>query len=444
MKNKIKINKFLHLLIILGLTVGFALLSTTLNINGTAGIKGNTWDIHWDEESIQVSENSVQTETPTVSNDGQTVSYEVTLELPGDFYEFTIDAVNAGTIDGMVAIGGLQLTIEDEGGQPTTLPNYIKYSVTYADGSSIEKFHKLAKRVDINTPTREKIKVRIEYDSNSSELPSDNEKLKIKDKLPYTQADENAKDRDSLKNYTLYQNHLGKSSTLDPTWNYYFKVNMQEMYAEKDVYSFIAIENGEELDGYEYGYKYDSLEACNTVLESAEQGEGVSYSCYKKLSKGTKITVPTDVDACMITSTGETFCYDYDNYECNYDENTNDCSSSNSYLLQKKNEIITKGGFYKPVKLSQDPDAVIYYISTPQEETTSTSIETSIPKTLPLDAFMVELLTIEVKENNQTLHVCSYSGEFNSFTIIINMMMSNQTDGVTTVFADPETRIYCR
>ena len=115
MKNRKKRNKiYLYLLVILGLTVGFALLSTTLNINGTAGIKKNTWDIHWDKNSIQVTENSVQAETPTVTEDGQKVSYEVTLELPGDFYEFTIDAVNAGTIDGMVNIGGLTPTIKNK------------------------------------------------------------------------------------------------------------------------------------------------------------------------------------------------------------------------------------------------------------------------------------------------------------------------------------------
>ena len=67
MKNKKQRKIFLYLLVILGITVGFALLSTTLYINGTAGIKANTWDIHWDQESIQVTENSVVAETPTVT-----------------------------------------------------------------------------------------------------------------------------------------------------------------------------------------------------------------------------------------------------------------------------------------------------------------------------------------------------------------------------------------
>lgn len=45
MRNKKQRKVFLYLLIILGISVGFALLSTTLNINGIAGIKSNTWNI---------------------------------------------------------------------------------------------------------------------------------------------------------------------------------------------------------------------------------------------------------------------------------------------------------------------------------------------------------------------------------------------------------------
>ena len=64
--NKRKKKVYLYLLIILGLTIGFALLSTTLKINGVAGINKNTWNIHWDDESVVVTPNSVAGNTPTV------------------------------------------------------------------------------------------------------------------------------------------------------------------------------------------------------------------------------------------------------------------------------------------------------------------------------------------------------------------------------------------
>lgn len=204
MKNRKKRNKiYLYLLVILGLTVGFALLSTTLNITGTAGVNKNIWDIHWDQDSIQVTENSVAAETPTVTENGQKLSYEVTLELPGDFYEFTIDAVNAGTIDGMISIDGLNPTITYADGSPATLPSDIRYSVTYADGSPVEQYHKLAKRVDVNTPTREKFKIRIEFDKEATSPIGEDKTYKILDDVPYTQGDERAKDRDTSGAATL-------------------------------------------------------------------------------------------------------------------------------------------------------------------------------------------------------------------------------------------------
>ena len=70
MKNKKQRKIFLYLLVILGITVGFALLSTTLKINGTASIKSNTWDIHWDNTTIDVAKGSVTETTQTVTTIG--------------------------------------------------------------------------------------------------------------------------------------------------------------------------------------------------------------------------------------------------------------------------------------------------------------------------------------------------------------------------------------
>ena len=44
-------------------------------------------------------------------------------------YEFTVNAVNAGTIDGMVSVVSNKLN----GTEITTLPNYLEYKVSYAD-----------------------------------------------------------------------------------------------------------------------------------------------------------------------------------------------------------------------------------------------------------------------------------------------------------------------
>ena len=196
MKNKKKTRKLLLLLVlVIAISVGFALLSTTLFINGTSTIKGNKWDIRWDSDSVAVTEGSVAAEDPEVTENDTKVSFEVELELPGDYYEFTIDAINAGTIDGMIS--DIVTTVKDGTGETATLPEYIHFSVTYADGVPIAKNHLLAKRVDAQTPTRETYKVRLEYDEEETTVPANDLTYTITYDVTYDQANANAVDRNA-------------------------------------------------------------------------------------------------------------------------------------------------------------------------------------------------------------------------------------------------------
>ena len=181
------------LLILLAVTIGYALLSVTLKINGTAGIKSNRWDIHW--ENVQPNqESTVTAETPVISDNATKVSYEVTLELPGDFYEFTVDAKNDGSIDGKItkvdhtvyvvdATTG-EVVIDQQTGEPqtTTLPSYINYSIYY-DGTTTPP------AIDdvLEAGEKQTYRIRIEYDPEATVLPSANQRFKIEDKITYIQ-----------------------------------------------------------------------------------------------------------------------------------------------------------------------------------------------------------------------------------------------------------------
>ena len=191
MRNK-KRNKYLLLLALLLLvTVGYALISTTLKINGTATVTKQTWNVYWGVPTV--TEGSVTTTVPTRTQDSgdpanTKLVWTTTLDLPGDFYEFTVDAVNAGTID--VMITGINNTVTP------TLPDYIKYDVTYADGVAIGENHLLAKQTGAN-PTTEKYKVRVYYDeaaataSTINNMTSDTQ-YTFTFNVTYGQADENA------------------------------------------------------------------------------------------------------------------------------------------------------------------------------------------------------------------------------------------------------------
>ena len=129
---------------LLGLGLGYSLLTQNLTINGITKVRGNDWNIHFD--NVQINSNSVTLSTGDVaaaidSNDNTLVNYTVTLNQPGDFYEFTVDAVNEGSVDGM--IGAI---VSKYNGDPideieNPLPSYIGYSVTYSDGVAISNNH---------------------------------------------------------------------------------------------------------------------------------------------------------------------------------------------------------------------------------------------------------------------------------------------------------------
>jgi hypothetical protein len=197
MRNKKKNRILLLLVLLLGISIGFAALATTLKINGTANIGKNTWDVHWaNVGDIQKSSTTTITTGATVdSNDNTKVNFEVTLNQPGDYYEFQVDAVNAGTIDAMANIVS-----------KTTVPSYASLTVKYADGEEINKYDLLAKAPDPTAEppvyTTERVKVRIEFkrdiDEDDLEEIGDGENIDIVVDVPYDQADDNAKDRHAL------------------------------------------------------------------------------------------------------------------------------------------------------------------------------------------------------------------------------------------------------
>ena len=102
MKKKIKIS--ILVLLILLVTIGYAVLQSTLSINGTSTINNATWNIHWD--NLNVTNGSItgtKVITPAYIKPGDTeVSYSIVLSTPGEYYEFTVDAVNSGSIDAMI------------------------------------------------------------------------------------------------------------------------------------------------------------------------------------------------------------------------------------------------------------------------------------------------------------------------------------------------------
>lgn len=87
--------------IVFTISIGFALLNKNLSMTGISKIDLAVWDLHF--SNLYVVDGSVNSNTaPSISDDDFSVQFSVSLDKPGDFYEFTVDVINFGSIDAMI------------------------------------------------------------------------------------------------------------------------------------------------------------------------------------------------------------------------------------------------------------------------------------------------------------------------------------------------------
>ena len=186
-RNKKKNTRLALLCLLLLIGIGFAALAARLKINGSLDVTRTEWDVHF--ENVEITQGSVTATTAPTSDDTTTteMTYAVNFTKPGDFYEFTVDIANDGSLDAMVELVS-NSTYESDGETPKTLPDYLTSTVTYSDGMEILPNQLLAHN------TSEKIKVRVEYkkEIEPSDLPSSADTIIFKFKGDYKQANDDA------------------------------------------------------------------------------------------------------------------------------------------------------------------------------------------------------------------------------------------------------------
>lgn len=178
MKNKGKkyLSIVILLLLLVGITVGYATLSSNLNISGTSTIGVSDWDVHF--ENLATTSGSVTpTTAPQISANQLSITYAVPLSVPGDFYEFTVDVRNAGTIPAKLS------ALPTVSGVSAAQDVYVNYTFTHTDGTAIVAGEKLAAGASKN------FKVRVEFDRNitSDQLPTTAQNLNLTVAMQYEQ-----------------------------------------------------------------------------------------------------------------------------------------------------------------------------------------------------------------------------------------------------------------
>ena len=196
------------LLLLAVITIGYASLSATLNINGTPKIKDNTWEVgpaeddpdDPDDDPIVCPSGEVCTINPTnpeelepddgvkvctdpddpntcnnpvgavIWTDGNTVYFKHVLTEPGDVFTFTTKFTNTGSIDAKVA--SVTKTLFADG---SPQKKFLTYDVTYADGTAVGEDDYLA------AGTSHTFKVTVKYRNDINALPTTEEFNAIKE-----------------------------------------------------------------------------------------------------------------------------------------------------------------------------------------------------------------------------------------------------------------------
>jgi len=170
------------LIVVAGLTIAFAALSATLNINGTAYLDAAKWGIRFENLSSSTKIGSATT-TGTAKIE-ETKSAEITginvsLSTPGDKVTYTVDLVNKGTINAKIdKIEKTVLTQEQQ--------RYVTFKVTDQNGKEISQDDILSAGETRNlTITIEFIK-----DLTKEDLPKQTSTISLSYKLNFVQTNE--------------------------------------------------------------------------------------------------------------------------------------------------------------------------------------------------------------------------------------------------------------
>ena len=114
------IKKNLFIIILLFISIGFAVLTSNINVKTNIALRENSFNIIF--KDIKITGSSATNETATITDD-TTIDFSGDFNKPGDYIDFSFYIVNAGTLDGELSAITTNLTAEQE--------EYINYSFKY-------------------------------------------------------------------------------------------------------------------------------------------------------------------------------------------------------------------------------------------------------------------------------------------------------------------------
>jgi len=167
------------LLSVLGTTIAFSALATTLNILGTASIDPASWNIHFTTLTSPIITGNAEVITAPVLNNTAIGSFNIKLTKPGDSVTYTFYVENTGSMDAKIGtfiapLGPLCTgTGENATADAIIVCENLTYSIVYIDDGNIVQSGDILQKGQVN---RKQIKLKIMYNSGD-QLP--NNKVEI-------------------------------------------------------------------------------------------------------------------------------------------------------------------------------------------------------------------------------------------------------------------------
>ena len=156
---------------VLGITIAYALLSTTLTINGAATFDVAVWDVKIANLSASTTGDATYT-LPQITDTSLT-NYEIILTKPGDSVTFTFDIVNDGSVGAYLsALTKNTPTCSGITGSSTgttdapLVCNNLTYTLTYENGNVVSTDDTLT------AYTTKKVNLTLSYNSYAQQVPT--------------------------------------------------------------------------------------------------------------------------------------------------------------------------------------------------------------------------------------------------------------------------------
>lgn len=335
-------SKYLIIILLLIVSIGFAFLSSRLDFNGIANVRPINWKIYFDNVQKNFGQEFEITEPSTSGEDTTSINFEVELADPGDSYSFDVDIVNGGSIDAMYKITYDWSTYDDEH------PELYIFEVKYKDGMELQENALLKKN------SRETITVTVAYnrDIDIESLPTEDRSVNYNLTLEYEQANiKGSKAQEREKQYTItYDLDGGVNNPSNPTTY----TNRTETFTleepTKEGYTFLGWEDQQDKMSFASRCSADFYDITteNGVFTSFQNKEGNSFNSFWvqicNISTGKYLaTIHNSANRVQVnkvyTSTMDTGYY-YLNIKGN--TNSSDCTYYEKVYLEKDTNYIFK------------------------------------------------------------------------------------------------------